>query len=77
MAFEHIVIGICVHYHADFQWNSMIPTTIQDFVQKHSRFHARYQWDKSSSCLRSLVCLKTRLIINVSKRQTFHGRVRH
>ena len=35
------------------------------------------QWHKSSSCLRSLVCLKTRLIINVSKQGAFYGIVRH
>ncbi len=32
---------------------------------------------ESSSCLRSLVCLKTRLTINVSKLKAFHGIVRH
>ena len=32
---------------------------------------------EGSSCLCSPGCLKTRLIINVSKHKTFHGKVRH
>jgi len=44
---------------------------------KTARLMRQFQRDKRACCLRSALCLKTRLKINVSKPKAFHGKMRH